>query len=85
MKEYYLMAKYDARDSFYNKARVEEDDNGNSKLYSYNTHVATVKDGVAIVHGTFSMTTGRHIKEFLKQQGFRADDRKQIENEYMED
>lgn len=57
MKEYYLMAEHDARNSFYNKARVEEDDKGDSKLYSYNTLVAEIKDDKPIVYGTYSMTT----------------------------
>lgn len=56
-----------------------------ARLYSYDTHVASIKNGVtAEVYGTYSSTTLRHIKEFLKQNGFKADSKQQIETDYME-
>lgn len=86
---YDLEPRYDARKSFYGKAKVQEDTEGyNSsiaRLYSYDTHVASIKNGVtAEVYGTYSSTTLRHIKEFLKQNGFKADSKQQIEADYME-
>lgn len=80
---YELEPRYDSRKSFYGKARVEIED-GNKKLYSYNTLVAEIKDGRAIVHGTYSQTTLRHIKEFLKQEGFKAETSKQMIKDYPE-
>jgi uncharacterized membrane protein len=32
-----------------------------NKVYSYNTHVATKKDGELIIHGWWSVTTSKHI------------------------
>lgn len=56
---------------------------GNSKvLYSYNIKVAEIKDGKPIVYGTYSTTTLRHIKEFLKQEGYKAETKEQIEKDY---
>jgi hypothetical protein len=68
---YDLRPQYDARQSFYNKARVE--DNGSELvLYSYNTPVAKiVDDSVELLpKWDYSQTTLRHVKEFLKQNGF---------------
>lgn len=84
MPNYELQPMYDARKSFYGKAHVWEDDYGQKTLRSYSTNVATIKDGIAEVHGTYSATTLRHIKEFLKQHGFTADSKAQIERDYME-
>lgn len=84
MKSYDLDCVYDARKSFYSKARVEEHGN-NLRLYSYSTLVAFInrdKNKVK-VYGTYSDTTLRHIKEFLKQNGFKADTLKQITEDYM--
>ena len=72
---------YDSRQSFYKKAMVESVDGG-FKLYSYNTLVAEIKDNKAILRGFYSPTTLRHQKEFLKQNGFKAESKKQME-EYL--
>lgn len=78
---YELNSQYDSRKSFYGKAQVVYE--GNSKvLYSYNTKVAEIKDGKPIVYGTYSTTTLRHIKEFLKQEGYKAETKEQIEKDY---
>ena len=82
MKKYELQAIYDSRKSFYKKAHVVTNDN-TLTLISYNTKVAQIKDGKAVVFGTYSPTTLRHIKEFLYQNGFEADTKKQIENDYI--
>ena len=80
---YDLRPQYDSRDSFYGKAKVDTGDkNDKNKLYSYNTLVAEIKDGKPIVYGTYSQTTLRHIKDWLKQNGFKADNAKQIITDY---
>lgn len=86
----YLEARFDSRQSFYNKATVTEDKNG-KYLTSYNTVVARITDKnngykispYAEVYGTYSATTLRHIKEFLKQNGFKAESKSQIEKDYL--
>jgi hypothetical protein len=80
---YELEARYDARASFYGKARVEVNEaTGDKALISYSTRVAEIKDGKPIVYGTYSQTTMRHIKEFLKQEGFKAENQAQIIKDY---
>lgn len=83
---YELEALYDSRKSFYGKARVEIRDDGTKMLWSYNTHVASIKpDTKPMVFDLYSATTTRHIKEFLKQNGFDANTSKQILKDYGED
>lgn len=53
-------------------------------LVSYTTEVATIAGGKARVRGVYSNTTLRHIKEFLKQNGFKAENSKQIMADYSE-
>ena len=79
-----LLPYYDSAKSFYGKAKVIEVEN-DVFLISYDTIVAFFnRDAkVAQVYGTYSATTLRHIKEFLKQSGFKAESKKQIENDYM--
>ena len=80
---YDLDTQYDSRRSFYSKAKVDTGDKGDkNKLYSYNTLVAEIVDGKPVVHGTYSATTLRHIKEWLKQLGYKADNAKQIMQDY---
>ena len=83
---YNLEPRFDNRKSFYGKAIVEITDKaGESKLYSYNTHVATFKagieksDDVLIINGYFSATTMRHINEFIQQLGYKKMTKKQVE------
>lgn len=83
-----LETRYDSRASFYGKARVEAD-YPTVRLISYSTHVASIiydgqpdSRGRAEVYGTYSQTTFRHIKEFLKQNGFKAESAKQIMADY---
>jgi hypothetical protein len=78
-----LQPKYDARASFYGKAKIRKEGN-KLILQSYNTDVAVIENGRATVFGTYSMTTSRHIKEFLLQNGFKADNTKQIMKDYKE-
>lgn len=73
---YDLQCRYDARKSFYGKARVMEQTMTDWKeidLYSYNTLVARVleteKTKKYIYNGYYSQTTTRHQKEFFRQLG----------------
>lgn len=78
-----LEAKFDARASFYGKAKIERADKV-IKLYSYNTFVAyavagdngkfKIYDEEGFLIGNekackmgYSQTTTRHIKEFFRQ------------------
>lgn len=89
MVDYDLRPMYDSRASFYGKARVRDND-GDLELISYNTRVAVIHpagkyddEASASVYGTHSVTTLRHIKEFLQQNGFKAESKAQIEKDYM--
>lgn len=78
---YELSCQYDRKQSFYGKAKVRVEGN-RTILTSYTTDVAYIENGKAVVNGMYSNTTLRHIKEFLKQNGFIADSWKQIERDY---
>ncbi len=60
---YELNADYDSRASFYGKATVRTEGN-KTILTSYNTSVAYIEDGKAIVNGMYSNTTLRERKAF---------------------
>lgn len=79
---YSLEPHYDSRKSFYGKARIITEPDGSQTLISYSTKVAEIKNGKAIVYGTYSSTTLRHIKEFLKQNNFKAESSSQIMKDY---
>lgn len=73
---YQLDCRYDSRQSFYGKARVETIKNKNVedyKLYSYGTLVAriTIIGNIKNYYylGKYSQTTTRYQKEFFKQHG----------------
>lgn len=80
---YGLDPRFDARKSFYGKAQVDVDGDRQT-LYSYNTKVAEIKDGKVTLFPAwnYSQTTLRHVKDFLKQNGFKADSSKQISADY---
>lgn len=83
MNIYELSTMYDARASFYGKAKVIKTPEGHTYLKSYDTNVAVItNDGTVEVKGTYSQTTLRHIKEFLLQHGFKAENKKQILKDY---
>lgn len=69
---------HDSRKSFYGKAVVDERDDGTKVLYSYGTPVCRIEDGkVTLLRKGYlgwssSATTLRHVKDFLKQNGFEA-------------
>ncbi len=72
---------YDSRKSFYGKAKIRCEE-GKIILKSYHTDVAYIENGKAIVLGHYSDTTARHVKEFLLQSDFKAEDTKQILKDY---
>ena len=82
MIEYELMPIHDNAKSFYRKARVRMLKDV-KQLISYETLVADVSKGEAHVHNVESATTLRHVKEFLKQEGFKAENKAQISGDYM--
>ena len=77
-----LQTIYDDRKSFYGKAQTETIGT-QLVLWSYDTKVSYIENGKAFVLGTYSQTTLRHIKEFLRQNCFKADSKKQIVADYM--
>lgn len=83
---YDLETRFDPRQSFYRKARVDTgvDDNEN-KLYSYDTLVAEMIDGKPVVYNVQSGTTLRHVKEWLRQNGFKAETKSQVIRDYGAD
>lgn len=95
MKTNELKPVYDSRQSFYGKALVEETDTTIS-LISFKSRICTIEakglDDVAVkiynvrdYYGnslTFSKTSLRHLKEFLKQNGLKAESKAQIEADY---
>lgn len=78
-----LSPRYDSRKSFYGKAEVRNE-GGKLILRSYETDVAYIENGKPVVKGLYTTTTTRHIKEFLLQNGFKADNSKQIMADYGE-
>jgi uncharacterized protein YgbK (DUF1537 family) len=81
-KEKVLQAIYDGRKSFGGKAKIRTE-NGKTILKSYQTDVAYIKNGKAKISGSYSQTTTRHIKEFLRQNRIKAINTKQIMKDYM--
>lgn len=80
---YDLTPQFDTRRSFYNKARIDTgSDNSENKLYSYNTLVAEMIGGKPVVYNVQSGNTLRHVKEWLRQNGFKAETKSQIIRDY---
>ena len=67
MKIYELEARFDARKSFYGKAKVIDYEDGTFELQSYDTIVSRCVNGKVEELGRWSQTTTRHQKEFRKQ------------------
>lgn len=82
--EYKLEARYDSRKSFYGKAVVIEEGDNVTKLRSYNTIVAEIRDNRPRIFGTYSPTTLRHIKEFFAQHNVEVGTKAQLEEWYMD-
>lgn len=78
---YTLESIYSTQKSFYGKAIITELDNGHKILTSYNTNVCELDKNNNIVEiGYYSQTTGKHINEFLQQNGHKKMTKKEIEN-----
>lgn len=84
---YNLECEFDARKSFYKKAKVEvQKDNFECTkyLYSYGVLVSSVvfnykKNIIAYKYfGKYSQTTTRHQKEFFKQEGLNEKELKEL-------
>lgn len=67
-REYELSARFDSAKSFYGKARVKEA-NGKKSLFSYDTEVCCIdaKGNFHRMWNDYSITTLRHVNEFLRQ------------------
>lgn len=82
-----LQPKFDRAKSFYKKANVYRNNQGQILLMSYTTVVAEINDAIttdtnkptARVNGWYSNTTARHINEFLQQYGFDKMSKKEME------
>lgn len=89
-EEPYMEPEYDSRKSFYKKAYVDERPDGTKILYSYGTPVCKIEDGKAILlrkgylSWACSPTTLRHVKEFLRQNGFEAGSINDLRKNYPE-
>lgn len=83
-----LEPRYDSRQSFYGKAYYTEPArDGSITLYSYETPVVRIcADGEVelLPAWDYSQTTLRHVKEFLKQQGYSAGSKAEIARMYTE-
>lgn len=81
---YELIPKYENVKSYYNKAIVLET-NKRKMLQSYDVIVAEIVGNKVFLTEDFnySKTTLRHVKEFLKQNGFKAESKKQMIKDYI--
>ena len=79
-----LTPKFDSRKSFYGKAKISFE--GDRRLLlSYDTPVAFIEPDrppVMLDGWDSTQTTLRHAREFLKQNGFKADSKKQMQRDY---
>ena len=79
----FLEPRYDGAQSFYRKAEVVQTRTG-FLLESFRVPVVLISNKMVFL-GTdwnYSITTIRHVKEFLKQQGYKADSKEQILKDY---
>ena len=87
MRYYELAPEYDARKSFYGKALVFDLGSGILELHSYGSPVAKInlKRHAVVLFSAWdhSATTLRHVKEFLRQHGFKAETKAQIGRDYI--
>lgn len=79
----FLEPRYDGSQSFYRKAEVVQTRTG-FLLESFRVPVVLISDKMVFL-GTdwnYSRTTIRHVKEFLKQLGYKAESKEQILKDY---
>ena len=81
----FLEPRFDGAQSFYRKAEIVQTRTG-FLLESFRVPVVLISEKKAFL-GTdwnHSRTTIRHVKEFLKQQGYKAESKEQILKDYGE-
>jgi len=78
-----LKPQKENKKSYYCKARVGFF-NGTCTLYSYDTKVVTITNGIVKLYNVdlYSATTLRHVKEFLYQNGFLVANKKDLLNKF---
>lgn len=78
-----LKPEFDNAKSFWRRAYVDKTHTG-YRLISYNSEVVEICDGRVYLgcDWDYSKTTLRHVKEFLKQHGYKADSKEQIKRLY---
>ena len=76
-----LQPIYCSQKSFYGKAKIIKE-NDTIKLQSYNTIIAEIRSGILHINGFYSATSTRHLKEFMKQNGFKTGTKTQLEKMY---
>lgn len=66
MSNIYDLLPLNGQKSFYGKAKIHLEENGDKTLYSYNTKILTIKaSGEKIrFYAGWTQTTGKHIKAF---------------------
>ena len=85
MNRYQLIPQYDNRKSFYGKATVVVE-GGTKTLTSYTTEVARIADGIFKLIAdeyAYSLTTMRHVREFMKQEGVEVLEKKKLLEKYL--
>ena len=75
-----LIPIYSDQKKFHKKAMVS---NNGKKLFSYDILVAEIIEKNAVVYSLKTESTLRHILEFLKQNNFKAETKKQITEDYF--
>lgn len=82
----FLEPVIDRRKSFYKKAKILIDEEGNKYLQSYGSIIAEVKDGKVKINTDIylwdSQTSLRHLKDFLYQLGYEIGSKKELEKMY---
>jgi len=74
-----LIPIYSDQKKFHKKAMTS---NNGKKLYSYDILVAEIIEKNAIIYDIKTESTTRHVIEFLKQSGYKAENKKQIIEDY---
>lgn len=79
----FLKPRYDGAQSFYRKAEVVQTRTG-FLLESFRVPVVSISNKTVFLGAdwNYSRTTIRHVKEFLKQQGYKAESKEQILKDY---
>lgn len=77
-----LQPIYCRQKSFYGKAKIIKG-KGIIKLKSYDTIIAEIKNGRLHINGFYSATSTRHLKEFIRQNGFKTGTKKELEKMYL--